>query len=499
MKIYGSITSRIVIALVISVIFVTTVVLGDIAPPDSRGETMQPVNVTGVMMVNETVQIDMDTENASVRCNFTLMNPGENETLVVGFPLGLGDDWTAEGPRDEQYVYPLEDFKAYVNSIQVETREMDVNGSKWMVWNMSFDEMEITDVRVSYWVPLSSYGNYGRTEAHWFTYVLETGAAWGGVIDEANITINLCGIEPDWITEISPDGYTLEDYSIRWNLTSIEPTENIHIRFETLQEEKYTITGFVSDETHAGVPDATVELRYWHSENGTAGRILDGVYGEPLVTTTFDGTNGAVGWYNLKDLNDKGDWSDERGCTDVVIVAYTFDSAGNEITGISDPVEFCPFLGWWGVTNVTIGARTSTADLIMLRVAADSNDDTTYTITYTVKNNGDGSAAASTTAIMINGVEVTTDPVPELASCESYSNTLGQFTIQGYCDTIEVCSDSGDAVAESNEGNNCKINTFCRPGPLTSADVPALTPFGAAILIGSLSIFAALTMRRRDE
>ncbi len=494
MKRYGLITSRIVIALVISVIFVTNSVVGDIAPPDSRGETMQPVNVTGVMMVNETVQIDMDTENASVRCNFTLMNPGESETLLVGFPLGLGDDWTAEGPRDEQYVYPLEDFKAYVNSIQVATREMDVNGSKWMVWNMSFDEMEITDVRVSYWVPLSSYGNYGRMEAHWFTYVLETGAAWGGVIDEANITINLCGIEPDWITEISPDGYTLEDYSIRWNLTSIEPTENIHIRFETLQEEKYTITGFVSDETHAGVPDATVELRYWHSENGTVGSILDGAYGKPLITTTSDGTNGAVGWYNLKDLNDRGDdW------IDVVIVAHTFNSVGNKITGISDPVEFWPPIGWYGVTNVTIGALTSNADLMVLQVAADGNDDKTYTITYIVKNNGDGDAAASTTAIMINGVEVTTDPVPELASGESYSNTLGPFTMQRYCDTIEVCADSDDAVAESNEGNNCKRNTFCRPGPLTSAEVPVLTPFGAAILIGSLSIFAALTMRRRDE
>ncbi|MEA1864936.1 MAG: CARDB domain-containing protein, partial [Euryarchaeota archaeon] len=128
-----------------------------------------------------------------------------------------------------------------------------------------------------------------------------------------------------------------------------------------------------------------------------------------------------------------------------------------------------------------------------------SLDDKTYTIIYTVKNNGDGDAAASTTAIMINGVEVATDTVPGLASGESYSNTLGPFTMQRYCDTIEVCADSGDAVAESNEGNNCRRNTFCRPGPVTSADVPALTPFGAAILIGSLAIFAVANMRRRDE
>ena len=126
-----------------------------------------------------------------------------------------------------------------------------------------------------------------------------------------------------------------------------------------------------------------------------------------------------------------------------------------------------------------------------------SFDDTTYTITYTVKNNGDGDAAASTTTITINGVEVATDSVPELASGESYSNTLGPFTIQGHCDTIVVCADGGDKVDESNEGNNCRRNMLCQP--VTSGDVPALTPFGAAILIGSLSLFAVASMRRRDE
>ncbi len=402
MKMCRSTTSRIVIALMISVSFVTTAAIGDIAPPDSRGETMQPVNVTHVMMVNETVWIDMCLEIATVNCDFTLMNPGDTETLLVGFPLGLGDDWTAPMLRDEQYTYPLEDFKAYVNSMQVATREMDVNGSKWMVWNMSFDKMEITDVQVSYWVPISSYGNYGRMRSHWFTYVLETGAAWGGVIDEANITINLRGIEPDWITEISPDGYTLEDYSIRWNFTSIEPVENIHILFETLQEEKYTITGFVSDETHAGVADAIVELRHWHSENGTTGRILDGAYGEPLVTTSSNGTNGAVGGYNIRNLNDEG------VCTAVVVVAHTFDSAGSKRTGISDPVEFCPFFGWYGdVVGVTIdtlapvgdvdrdGALTAADAMIVLEIAAGSRE-----YDSTADANGDGQVT-SCDALMI--------------------------------------------------------------------------------------------------
>jgi hypothetical protein len=230
---------------------------------------------------------------------------------------------------------------------------MDVNGSMWMVWDMSFDAMEIKDVDVSYWVPLSYYGNYGRMASHWFTYVLKTGAAWGGVIEEANIVIVLHDIEPDQITELTPDGYVFENNIITWDFTSLEPTENIYIRFETLREESYTIPGFVSDENHVGIPDATVELHYWHGE------IIDDVYGKPLVTRTFSGTGGAVGWYNLTNLSDDGaDW------IDVVVVARVLDASGNERMGISDPVEFWPFLGWCeGAVNVTIDLSSPPASI----------------------------------------------------------------------------------------------------------------------------------------
>ena len=346
MKKHATITGKIAIVLVISVIFMVTTVVGDIAPPNAQGETMQPINVTNVQMVNETVHIDLDIENATVKCNFTMMNLGENETLLVGFPVGLG--W--EGHSEESYTYPLEDFKAYVNSQPVETEMMYVNGgSQWVVWNMSFDEMEVKDVGVSYWVPLSYYGNYGRMASHWFTYVLKTGAAWRGVIDEANITVELHGIEPDWITDISPEGYVSENYTITWNFTSIEPTENIYIRFETLREQMYTIPGFISDENRAGIPDATVELHYWYPENGTVGEVVDDAYGEPLVTTSYNGTGDMVGWYNLTNLSDEGDW------IDMIIVAHALDATGNGKMGISDPIKFAPFLGWYeGAVNVTI-------------------------------------------------------------------------------------------------------------------------------------------------
>ena len=350
MKKHATTTYKIVIVLILFVIFMSNTTVGDIAPPNAQGETMQPVDITNVQMVNETVHIDLRMENATVKCNFTLMNHGVNESLLVGFPVGLGWERYDEG----YYTYPLEDFKAYVNSQPVETGVMDVNGNQWLGWNMSFNEMEIKDVGVSYWVPLSSYGNYGREKDYWFTYVLKTGAAWSGVIEEANITIDLHGIEPDWITEIAPDGYIFGKSSITWNFTTIEPTENIYIKFRTLRpdcEQRYTIPGFISDENHAGIPDAMVELHYWYLENSTVGEILDDAYGAPLVTTSYNGSGGTVGWYKLTNLSGDGGW------VDVVVVAHALDATGNERIGISDPLKFCPFLGWSeGAVNVTIVA-----------------------------------------------------------------------------------------------------------------------------------------------
>jgi hypothetical protein len=95
MKKYTVITGKIAIALAVSIVFMSTTAVGDIALPNVQGETMQPVNVTNVQMVNETAYIDLCTENATVKCNFTLMNPGENESLLVGFPVGLG--WEGHG------------------------------------------------------------------------------------------------------------------------------------------------------------------------------------------------------------------------------------------------------------------------------------------------------------------------------------------------------------------------------------------------------------------
>ena len=88
----------------------------------------------------------------------------------------------------------------------------------------------------------------------------------------------------------------------------------------------------------------------------------------------------------------------------------------------------------------------------------------TYNVTYTVKNNGTAGAGASTTSIKIDGAEQATDSVPGLAAGASYTSTVGPFTMSGESDTINVCADRDNTVAESNETNNCLENVFTYPG-----------------------------------
>gem|GEM_PF-2139632 len=87
----------------------------------------------------------------------------------------------------------------------------------------------------------------------------------------------------------------------------------------------------------------------------------------------------------------------------------------------------------------------------------------TYNISYTITNGG-CAAGASSTGIAIDGVDVPEDPVPPLAAGASYNNTVGPFALSGDSDNITVCADSGNAVSESDETNNCGANTLdCPP------------------------------------
>jgi len=101
-----------------------------------------------------------------------------------------------------------------------------------------------------------------------------------------------------------------------------------------------------------------------------------------------------------------------------------------------------------------------------------------YSIHYTVKNIGSLAAGASTTKIMVDGVQLVSDPCPALAPGAEYNGVASvNATMSGSDDVIVVIADSLNAIAEANEGNNSKTNTFALVSDAGSTIIDA--SFGA--------------------
>jgi hypothetical protein len=97
-------------------------------------------------------------------------------------------------------------------------------------------------------------------------------------------------------------------------------------------------------------------------------------------------------------------------------------------------------------------------------------DSENYTITYTITNNGDAAAGASTTSIIIDGMLATMD-CPALAVGANSTNTLGILTLDGTADSVLITADSAAAVNESNESNNTRTTSYSYAPP-QPGDVP---------------------------
>ena len=128
------------------------------------------------------------------------------------------------------------------------------------------------------------------------------------------------------------------------------------------------------------------------------------------------------------------------------------DNSGNTIPGTT-------------VTGGTVAiGNVPMPDLVVSALSAAKVSDTTYTITYTVTNQGNLGAGACSTSIVIDGGAPITLGCPALAGGASDTETTAAQTISGSSDTILVTADSANVVAESNEGNNTRQITYALVG-----------------------------------
>ena len=109
----------------------------------------------------------------------------------------------------------------------------------WYVWNVHFEKNEQKTIKVEYSLPAGK--GYG-SDYRYFKYLLETGAGWYGLIEQAEIELKLHEIKQKTLEEILPRGYQMDPIGniVKWNLTNLEPTndDNIYLRYYNPSERR---------------------------------------------------------------------------------------------------------------------------------------------------------------------------------------------------------------------------------------------------------------------
>ena len=113
-------------------------------------------------------------------------------------------------------------------------------------------------------------------------------------------------------------------------------------------------------------------------------------------------------------------------------------------------------------------------DLVITQLHGTQTSGNDYTVTYTVMNTGNADAAAGhMTSLNVDGSWVEDKSVPvALAPGESYTDTfVATLTMTAPNDQLNVCADTGDAIMESDDTNNC-MDSYYPAGIEVRVDAP---------------------------
>jgi hypothetical protein len=152
---------------------------------------------TNIIMQEETINIRLFRSHYEVDVTFIFYNSGENEEILLGFPVEL---ISQPFPDNREWAI-LDDFKSYINGnliteyiIREETKfthedrqgEYDyITATKWYLRRVLFPRHENTISKVTYKAP---YGHRASGHKH-AGYIFGTGYNWKGPIGKMNINI----------------------------------------------------------------------------------------------------------------------------------------------------------------------------------------------------------------------------------------------------------------------------------------------------------------------
>ncbi len=189
---------------------------------------------------------------ALVEAVFQMRNLGTaDEAFDVWFPLAASLRYPGMLPYWPDNI--VNDFKVWIDGeptafehVQAPDVGNPEQQSTWARFAMRFPAGQDVTVRVNYTLYPS-----GRRPFGGFEYILQTGAGWKDTIGKAVINVYL----PDTVTPENvslsgksieglpiapqPEGYSIENNVIHWELTDLEPGEQDNVYVDVLEPERY--------------------------------------------------------------------------------------------------------------------------------------------------------------------------------------------------------------------------------------------------------------------
>lgn len=203
-----------------------------------------------IKMQKELVLINLYPGFAAVKGDYWMYNTTNKPiTITVGYPIN------GQYPQeivDNVVFEDLYELQVFINGQHVATQKYPdtsnnidetpkqvsekIHNRGWYFWTTTFAPQTITKLTV-YFLTDNSQARmrkgYNTKDGSAFTYILETGRAWGGSIDSGNVLIQLNnGLTLDNIKGILPDSTLNGDAThIEYSFTNLEPMPENNILF----------------------------------------------------------------------------------------------------------------------------------------------------------------------------------------------------------------------------------------------------------------------------
>jgi hypothetical protein len=201
-----------------------------------------------IVMQKERVLINVYPGFAAVKGEYWMHNPtNETISMTVGYPLN-GGEYEEEKIGYVQYEQ-LSNLKVIMNDLPVsskftgDTSVANSNNLEWYYWQATFPPNSVTKITVYFLTDNSKAGlrkGYNSEDGNAFTYVLESGRAWGGNINSGDILIKLRdGLTLKNIRGIIPDKILKgDDTHLQFSFKDLEPGLADNILFWYDKKEK---------------------------------------------------------------------------------------------------------------------------------------------------------------------------------------------------------------------------------------------------------------------